>query len=286
MGNIRYEVDPPEGDAPIWPLYISVSEYDHTWHSILHSHANAEIFYCLAGEGRFKVENEDIPVSKDDLIIVNPNIAHTEYSLEDRHLSYIVVGVKGVSFRAKNGEEVSYQALNYAQNRQDLLPYFNSLVSEADRREAHYAETCYHILQVLLIKLQRHEHFSAEYITPKKITSPDCLAVKRYIDAHYAEQLDLDSLARISHMSKFYLVHSFQKEFGISPINYLMRRRIREACQLLTHTNHLLSDVSHMLGFSSPSYFSQVFRRIMGTSPRAYRQALRASNNNGKSKNA
>ncbi len=59
-------------------------------------------------------------------------------------------------------------------------------------------------------------------------------------------------------MNKYYLVHSFSKEYGVSPINYLIGRRIEESRYLLADTNHSLSQISHMLGFSSPSYFSRV----------------------------
>ena len=100
-------------------------------------------------------------------------------------------------------------------------------------------------------------------------------AAKRLMDARYAEPLDLAMLASTAHMSKFYFSHSFQKEYGLSLISYLTRRRVREACHLLAHSDHLLSDISHMVGFSSPSYFSQVFSRQMGQSPRAYRKAAR-----------
>lgn len=53
-------------------------------------------------------------------------------------------------------------------------------------------------------------------------------------------------------MNKYYLVHSFSKEYGVSPINYLIGRRIEESRYLLADTNHSLSQISHMLGFSSP----------------------------------
>ena len=78
-------------------------------------------------------------------------------------------------------------------------------------------------------------------------------------------------------MNKYYLVHSFSKEYGVSPINYLIGRRIEESRYLLADTNHSLSQISHMLGFSSPSYFSQSFRKLEGISPMEYRKRQRAA---------
>ena len=100
--------------------------------------------------------------------------------------------------------------------------------------------------------------------------------VRRYIDAHFKENLSLDQLAALAHVNKYYLVHTFTREYGTSPINYLISRRIQESRRLLESTNHSLSQISHMLGFSSPSYFSQVFRKQMGVSPQEYRRDFRA----------
>ena len=103
-------------------------------------------------------------------------------------------------------------------------------------------------------------------------TSKECAAVRRYIDSHFKESLSLDVLAEVAHVNKYYLVHTFSKEYGISPINYLISRRIAESKQLLSDTDHSLSQISHMLGFSSPSYFSQSFRKLEGVSPMEYRR--------------
>ncbi len=96
--------------------------------------------------------------------------------------------------------------------------------------------------------------------------------MRRYIDSHFKENIRLEQLASITHINKYHMVHSFSKEYGISPINYLISRRIEESRCLLSDTDHTLSEISHMLGFSSPSYFSQSFRRIENLSPMEYRK--------------
>ena len=58
---------------------------------------------------------------------------------------------------------------------------------------------------------------------------------------------------------------------GISPINYLINRRIEESKNLLTTTNYSIRDISTIVGFSNSSYFSQMFKKFTGDSPRAYK---------------
>lgn len=271
MGTICYDVEPAESADSFRILYVSSSRYDQTWHSIAHTHGNAELFYCVTGQGRFQVQNEHIPVHADDLIVVNPLVEHTEYAIREAGLDYIVLGVQGVEFFTPEGESVSYRSMNYTDNRRELLPYFHDLVAEASRKRPHYAEVCQFILKVLLIKLKRHEQFDIEYVTASAGGSAVCAAIKRFLDDHYSDAIDLDMLAEQNHISKYYLAHSFQREFGVSPMNYLMQRRMREARHLLANTNHHLSDIGFMLGFSSQSYFSQCFHRLVGVTPRQYR---------------
>ena len=78
-------------------------------------------------------------------------------------------------------------------------------------------------------------------------------------------------------MNKYHLSHTFQREYGISPISYLITRRIREGRHMLENTSYSLSQIAHSIGFSSPSYFSQSFRKAEGMSPAEYRKRARAS---------
>ena len=82
MSNKRYEVNTP-GVSPVDRdvtklLYVSTAKYGGDWHSLMHTHACTELFYVVGGMGQFKVAEKLIPVSPDDLVIVNPNVEHTE----------------------------------------------------------------------------------------------------------------------------------------------------------------------------------------------------------------
>ena len=76
----------------------SSSHYEEDWPSIPHTHAFTELFYVSEGSGEFLIENQHFSIKKDDLIIVNPHIQHTEISLSASPLSYYTVGVDGISF--------------------------------------------------------------------------------------------------------------------------------------------------------------------------------------------
>ena len=77
-------------------LYISTAKYGGDWLSVPHTHACAELFYVVGGQGSFIVGNHSFPVTKGDLIVVNPLVEHTETSFQSQPLEYIVLGVEGL----------------------------------------------------------------------------------------------------------------------------------------------------------------------------------------------
>ena len=144
---------------------------------------------------------------------------------------------------------------------------------------------CVHVLDSDIALLQKHGA-SAVHCPRSNLKLGSGLApVQRMLDTGVnvclgtdgaSSNNSLDMLSELVHVNKYYMVHSFTKEYGISPINYLISRRIEESKYLLSDTDHSLSQISHMLGFSSPSYFSQSFRRLEGMSPMEFRRSSRS----------
>ena len=85
--------------------YISFSKYEGDWQSLPHTHQFSELFYVLHGEGVFYIENEKISVKTDDLMIINPNVEHTERTLPNNPMEYIVFGVEGLAFSFTDSEQ-------------------------------------------------------------------------------------------------------------------------------------------------------------------------------------
>ena len=149
------------------------------------------------------------------------------------------------------------------------------LLAEADRSLDGCETVCQDLLEVLLIWLVRCTTLSLQVEETPRSDSRECVEIKRYLDSNYREDISLDALAEIAHINKYYLAHTFQKEYGISPITYLNRRRIEESKYMLGNTGYSLAQISELMGFSSPSYFSQCFRKAEGLTPNEYRRQVR-----------
>jgi AraC-like DNA-binding protein len=87
------------------------------------------------------------------------------------------------------------------------------------------------------------------------------------MDRHFAEPLDLDRLAAESGFSKFHFARSFKDAYGETPAQYLTRRRVERAKDLLRRANLTVTEVCMLVGFSSLGSFSTRFSELVGMSP-------------------
>ena len=270
MSSHSLRFSPEDTDSQdVTLLNASSSRYEGDWPSIPHSHAFTELFYVRDGRGEFLLEDKIYPISKDDLIIVNPHINHTEISKGTPPLSYFTVGVEGVCFSFNDQKE--YRIFNCRKKEADLLFYFNSLFQELDKQSEGYEKICNYLLHILILQLQRITDSPFELITAQH-PSKECAYIKRYLDSNYSENITLDHLSALSHLNKYYLSHEFTKYYGISPMNYLSRKRIDVCKELLENTDYGISDIAHLVGFSYQSYLSQSFRTSCGMTAGTYRK--------------
>ena len=261
-------------------LYISSAKYGGDWHSVQHTHNCSELFYVIEGQGQFLIENQTYPVSAYDLVIVNPNVYHTEVSLNASPLKYIVLGVEGLELAAVDEEDnTNFCIINFKNHRENILLCLQNMLSEIEKKHTGYEIVCQDLMEILIVLLGRQTNFSTILAPVSKKTSRLCGSTKRYIDAHYQENITLDQLAEVSPVSKYHLAHAFTEEYGISPINYLISKRISEAEHLLKTTDFSLSLISNTTGFSSSSYFAQIFRKQKGMSPTEFRKLSRKEPN-------
>jgi CheY-like chemotaxis protein len=93
-----------------------------------------------------------------------------------------------------------------------------------------------------------------------------------YIHAHYSESIAREEIAEHVGISADYLTDCFRQELGITPITYIRRYRIRQACELLQNSEQSVTQVALAVGFSDSAHFTRTFQREMNVTPRAYRR--------------
>ena len=276
MSNQQYEMAAHGGERPSAKLlYVTAARYDTDWHSTMHSHYFSEFIYVLHGQGRFLVENTVLDIKENDLVIVNPHVDQTETSLKDHPLEYIVLGVDNVIFTFDPlGAASSYRLYHYQEQASQMNWYLKTMLREVENKALYHEVVCQNLLEVMIIHMMRLANFTLSVVSSRRLRSVSSSA-KRFIDDHFKEAVTLQDLADELHVGKYHLIHSFTEDYGISPINYLIARRVEESKTLLKTTDLNISKIASFTGFSSQSYFSQCFRRLSGFTPNEYRRAAR-----------
>jgi AraC family transcriptional regulator len=101
--------------------------------------------------------------------------------------------------------------------------------------------------------------------------------VKRHVDGALAKRIGLVELARLSRLSTSYFAAAFRVSFGTSPHDYICRRRVERAKELMTATESPLCEIALDCGFADQSHLSRVFRRMTGHTPAAWRRDTRVA---------
>ncbi len=272
MSTNRYDVTQTKsnsiGESRL--LYISSAKYGGDWNSTPHSHQCTELFYVVGGTGGFLIESETFQVKAHDLVIINSNIQHTETSWNASPLEYIVLGVEGLELLHPSSHDGRYFILNLKSLNDTVLPVLKIMLREVEKKQPGADSVCQNLLQALLIQLLRITNASPE--STVRATRKECATAKWYIDTHYKEKITLEILSRVCGVNKYYLAHSFTEEYGTAPIQYLNNKRMDESKYLLTTTDYPIGRIVQMLGFSSASYFTQMFRKAVGISPSEFRK--------------
>ncbi|MEG0125072.1 MAG: AraC family transcriptional regulator [Clostridia bacterium] len=275
MSSIRYDMEGEQSPyAEVKLLHVTLAQSDTDWHSTPHTHAFVELFYCLRGTGQFYIAGKYRNVGADDLVIINPSVEHTEVATSKEPLEYIALGVGGIEFILNKNEELPFLVYNFKDHQDEIAMLVKTIMQEVDSKNELYEVVCRNLLEILLIRI--FKYIDGEAVATDGRDHKNCVLAKHYIDTHYAENISLDYLADMAHLNKYYLVHAFVKEYSISPINYLTARRIRESKYLLANTDHTLSQISGILGFSSPAGFSRSFKKLENKTPWEYRKAHQA----------
>lgn len=273
--DVYHMSDSPTESLPFKIIYITHSEYDKGWHSTPHMHHFTELFYIVSGVGSFVLADTEIPVKQNDLVVINPNVEHTEKSNKNDSLEYIALGIEGITFSLPDTKGLPIGLFTYQGDRDETFFFLNKLLTEVQQQADEYEIICQNIINILIVKLKREKKVSIEGHHSKNLNQSVAL-VKHYINYNFKSEITLDLLSKIGSINKYYLSHRFKEDIGMSPIEYLIQIRINEAKALLETTDFTIAVISESCGFSSQSLFSQTFKRHTNQTPSNYRKAAQA----------
>ena len=98
-------------------------------------------------------------------------------------------------------------------------------------------------------------------------------AVERLMHNNLHQELSLETLAHYSQLSTFHFAKKFKELTDTSPIQHFISMKIQRACSQLDNSDDTIKQISESLGYSDPYYFSRLFKKMIGMSPKQYRDS-------------
>ncbi len=131
------------------------------------------------------------------------------------------------------------------------------------------------IISLLTIWQSLYEHARKEEIPDTKNRDTERIrTLMAYIRSHYGEAITLEQLADQVHLCKSETCRMFRRYMNETIFDYLMKFRIERSLELLKNEELNISQISELVGFSTPGYFTKNFREQMGQTPMKYRRQL------------
>lgn len=158
MSHINYAFNPEDDALPRDKMKlrnIASTKYSGDWPSIPHSHSYAELFYIVDGEGQFQINDKLFPVQAHQLVVVNPNVIHTEVSFESHPLEYIVLGIEGLEFTISDAAEGSFCIYTFKEDN-DVLVCMRKILREMQNRESSFQILCQAYMDIIVVQLMRN----------------------------------------------------------------------------------------------------------------------------------
>ncbi|MDO5415706.1 MAG: response regulator [Lachnospiraceae bacterium] len=146
---------------------------------------------------------------------------------------------------------------------QDIFPYTSNIAEQLNHFKS---------LSDILTWLETFCGKLCRLLNDRKTTRSDMLVemARAYIEEHYQEKLTLSDISENLNISAGHLSSTFKKLTGTTLSDYIAAVKINRAKELIDTHQYLMYEISDMLGFDNPYYFSKVFKKVTGISPREH----------------
>ena len=252
------------------------------WHNVF------EINYVIKGELSWQTPDHSYLVSKGEIDFLNTGVLHTCSAIGDTPCEYytILFDMHFLSGMYNSIYEEKYflplmrnNALSFWHIKPDSLRHLQMTelflkVVELSRGEPYGYE--FKIRSLLsdfwLLLLEDTKDIQATAAPVNSVDTERMKLMTDFIKKHCGEKLSLEDIAGSAGISTRECTRCFQRCINTSPNVFLTQTRVRMAADMLAGTSKSIIEISEDCGFSSPSYFTKVFREMMGCTPKDYRE--------------
>ena len=261
-------------------LYINYlkSENKHNV-SVQHYHDTYEIYLQLSGKRYLFYDNTCYTLERGDLAIFAPFDIHYAESRESDYYERYVVNfrLEDMSKILDSGEfhllkqKINPCVVHLTEDRTQKVFELIKRVDEYYNRKGLFSDKLVY-LAMLQLFVYVAECIDDETATDGEKISPQIIEVMKYINKHYAEDLNLDNISDIACMSKYHLCRKFKEATGATLLQYINNVRLTKVHSMLINTDMPIEEIAECTGFSSSMQLTRVFKSVYNIPPRTFRK--------------
>jgi AraC-like DNA-binding protein len=272
-------------------LRLDVHNLDSTYNIPPHVHHELEISCVLEGKGRYTIEDRVYDLQPGDVIILNNIESHVIRIEEGSTLKHLVIHFDPSFIWNSLSNDIDYNFLlvfyergakfsNRLDRDNPATARIFSLILDI-QKELEIKKMCYE----LIIKIKLQTIFAEilrnfDYIDRDKVVKPlsgdDIFHLNKvieYINNNLDSELRLNELAELVHVSPTYFSTLFKRFNGVSPVEYIVHKRVQRAIELIRTTNMNLTEIAMACGFNNGTNFYKAFNKVTGRTPASYRRS-------------
>ena len=230
-----------------------------------------QILYVANGKTHFWFDGKEEIVSAGHMVLYKPEeIQKYVYYLEDNPEVFWIhfTGSDVKNILAYHGISLDEHVF-YCGVLPDYKVLFRKIIQELQLCRYGYEDYIASLFNDILLLVDRQQH------EQKKATGNVQEQIERaaaYFNENYNTKISIDDYAESLHISTNWFIHNFKQYAGMSPAQYILSLRMVNAQSLLERTTYNIKEISEIVGYENPLYFSRVFKKEIGKSPAQYRK--------------
>lgn len=266
-------------DAGCCPMLsrLSHSYDDPHWSYQYHLHTDeTELVYIAGGEGTLSINANTYALKRGSILVVEQGSIHSLTSDAVQPLDCWTCAISGYKLSAlpKAGFFLPPNVCPAAEAgvcEETIGELFHELDYMRGLGSASALAIC-DLLAVALAGIFYERYYASPQPEMQKSSAYFLRDILTYLNENYASRITLQQLSQRFHISAAHISHEFARVYGVSPINYVIARRMNEAAWLLLHTQNTMASIARKVGYDNVSHFAKLFCKRMGLPPLEFRE--------------
>ncbi len=257
-----------------------------SFYKLLHQHEEIQLSYIVSGQGTLVLSDSLHDFASGDVFMIGGNMPHLFKSMRDIESAHMISvfftkDSLGSGFFSIPEMDEPSSLIKAASNGLKLQSHFETVHSYMLALPVAAKFDRLLLFLKLLHTLTKAEKLTlADYVSSKVLTSIEGQRLQSVFDyavTNFAKEVNLGSVSHLAHMTPPAFCRFFKQHTNKTFFEFLIELRIAHACQLLTSNTKLsIIEIAENSGFGSISNFNRRFKKVKGTTPSAYRRALKA----------